>query len=138
MKNATLKDLMLQIILITFITIVMLLVELFTEEINIFNLLGIIFCIIIFLVFGLRRIIRYKYVKRICYNSELIDGVIVKKGNSKRMHYYDIKVQGTNTVLTTSTIFGMFRNFEIGDEVVICYDEKNKEAIIVWGPLKGY
>ena len=47
------------------------------------------------------------------------------------MYYYDVKVNGTNSVFSTSTKYRMRKEFSIGDEVKICYDEKNNEVIIV-------
>ncbi len=135
MKNATLKDLRFKIIIFSLIPVIMFFLYLIgnrgiEETILIYALVILAFCTIF-----IPLVFRYCYVKKVCKDALLIEGNIVKKHSISKGVYYDIKIKNTNAIVTTSSIFKLSRRFEIDDEVVICIDEKHKEAIIVWGPV---
>lgn len=135
-KNLTLKSLLDNIILFSFIILAFVtlgmfnLYYVFVENkyiIFIFSTIG--FC-----VFCLPHIIRYNYVKRVCNSSELLKAIIMEKNSSSFVRtgtYYKIKVKGSNTIFETSTMFGITSSLNINDEVNVCIDSKNKEAIII-------
>ena len=136
MKNITLKNLLLDLIFITTICIIFIalgIVNIFYEFIPngwIYAILA----IIAWIIFVLPIVLRYLNVKKICTNNEIMNSIIIKKNCDSLMHngyYYDVKVNGTNSVFSTSTKYRMRKEFSIGDEVKICYDEKNNEVIIV-------
>ena len=79
-------------------------------------------------------VIRYIYVKKVCNSCEIINAVIIDKSSNsfiRNRTYYKVRVKGTNTVFDTSTKYGITSLLTINEEVTICIDEKNNEAIII-------
>ena len=137
MKNITLKSLMLDIYFITFcclIFVVLGIINIFIEFIPkgwSFAILG----ITSWMIFNIPIIIRYKHVKKICLNSEMLIAVIININSDISIHngyYYLLQINGTNTTLETSTCFRLRKKLYIGEEVKICLDTKNNEAVIVY------
>lgn len=135
-KNLTLKSLLDKIILFSFVILVFVtlgiinLFHVFTEN----KYIIFIFSTIAFCVFCLPHIIRYNYVKKVCNSSELLSGTIIEKNSSSFVRtgtYYKIKVKGSNTIFETSIMFGLTSSLNINDEVDVCIDVLNKEAIII-------
>lgn len=137
MKNITLKSLILDIYFITFfclIFVVLGIINIFIEFIPkgwSFAILG----IIAWMIFNIPIIIRYKHVKKLCLNSEMLIAVIINTNSDISIHngyYYLLQIKGTNTTLETSTIFRLRKKLNIGEEIKICLDTKNNEAVIVY------
>ena len=87
------------------------------------------------MIFNIPIIIRYKHVKKICLNSEMLIAVIININSDISIHngyYYLLQIKGTNTTLETSTSFRLRKKLYIGEEVKICLDTKNNEAVIVY------
>ena len=134
-KCDVLKSLKKRITLISSICMVFVLigiVNIFYEFILngwIFIVIGIICCLIL----TLPLIIRYKYILNVLTKEAFIEGEIVKRHsyNDRTGYYYDVKIDHTNTILSTSTIFKMDYEYQISDKIICCYDPKNQEIIIV-------
>ncbi len=136
MKYITLKSLFNNILLVSIIIFVFLVFNIITTicKISDLGIWGILLCIVAWCVLGLPLVIRYIYVKKVCCNCEIIDAVIVDKCSSifvRNGTYYKVCVKGTNTCFDTSTKYGVTSHLHIKDEVIICIDQENKEAIIV-------
>ncbi len=136
MKNITLKSLLFDLVLITFVCsgfIVLGIVNVFNEFIPkgcVYAILG----FIAWIIFAVPIILRYLYVKRLCMNSEIIVSNIISKNSDSLMHngyYYEVQINDTNSIFSTSTKFRVRKEFFIGDTVKICYDKKNNEVVIV-------
>lgn len=137
MKNITLKSLILDIYFITFLCLIFVvlgIINIFIEFIPkgwSFAILG----ITAWMIFNIPIIIRYKHVKKLCLNSEMLIAVIINTNSDILIHngyYYLLQIKGTNTTLETSTSFRLRKKYIIGDEVKICLDTKNNEAVIVY------
>ena len=137
MKNITLKSLILDIYFITFLCLIFVvlgIINIFIEFIPKgwgFAILG----ITAWMIFNIPIIIRYKHVKKLCLNSEMLIAVIININSDISIHngyYYLLQIKGTNTTLETSTSFRLRKKLNIGEEVKICIDTKNNEAVIVY------
>ena len=72
--------------------------------------------------------------KNVCDNCEKIDAVIIDKSSSSFVRngtHYKVVIKGTNTLFYSSTKYGITSQLKINEEVIMCIDQKNNEAIII-------
>lgn len=136
MKNITLKSLFYDIVLVSIIIFLFIGVNLIAVicKISDIGLWGILFCVVAWCVLGLPIVIRYIYIKNVCDNCEKIDAVIIDKSSSgfvRNGTHYKVVIKGTNTLFDSSTKYGITSQLKINEEVIICIDQKNNEAIII-------